>query len=78
MERYLIIKTFNQDVAHLSPNVKTVIKPLGSDSEFTCKIRFHNLRKTELGALLSAITFHGNHDKFYHLIGMAKPLDTES
>lgn len=74
-KRYLIHKdTFNQDVAHLSPNVKTVIKPLGSDSEFTCKIRFHNLRKTELGALLSAITFHGNHDKFYHLIGMAKPL----
>ena len=27
----------------------------------------------ELGALLSALTFHGNADKLYHQIGMGKP-----
>jgi CRISPR-associated protein (TIGR03986 family) len=41
---------------------------------FSGKLRFHNLKKVELGALISALTFHLNNDKFYHNIGMAKSL----
>jgi len=41
---------------------------------FTGKLRYHNLKKVELGALISALTFHNNEDKFYHNIGMGKSL----
>jgi CRISPR-associated protein (TIGR03986 family) len=47
--------------------------PLESGAKFTFQIAYHNLRNEELGALISAITFHGN-EGFYHSIGMAKPL----
>ncbi|MDY0215622.1 MAG: TIGR03986 family CRISPR-associated RAMP protein [Bacteroidales bacterium] len=46
--------------------------PLPKDSEFKCKIRFHNLRKNEIGALLAAITFNNNKSCF-HSLGAAKP-----
>lgn len=45
----------------------------GKKLEFNGKIRFHNLRPVELGALLSAITFHGNQKDCRHLIGQGKP-----
>jgi CRISPR-associated protein len=48
-------------------------KPLPVNSVFRGKIVFHNLKKAEIGALLSAITFHGRSDKFMHNIGFAKP-----
>lgn len=48
-------------------------KPLPVSSVFKGKIIFHNLKKVEIGALLSAITFHGKSDKFMHNIGFAKP-----
>ncbi len=54
--------------------VKTHFKPLESGTVFKGKLRFHNLKKCEIGALLSAITFHGQSDKCMHNIGMAKPL----
>ncbi len=43
-------------------------------NEFTFrgKLRYHNLKKSELGAILSALTFHGNSDEYCHSIGMAK------
>lgn len=44
-----------------------------TDAEFTETIVFHNLRKTELGALIYALTFGGNAD-CYHSIGAGKPL----
>lgn len=53
--------------------VTTKFIPLESGTTFTFQIAYHNLRKEELGALISAITFHGNED-FFHSIGMAKPL----
>ena len=53
--------------------VKTHFKPLPSETVFEGKLRFHNLKKAEIGALLSAITFHGN-TNCMHNIGMAKPL----
>ena len=46
--------------------------PLDKGTEFECKVRFHNLKKVELGALLSALTFHGDSECFHNL-GMAKP-----
>lgn len=52
--------------------VFTKYKPLPSNSEFSCKIRFHNLRKLEIGALLAAITFN-NQKKCFHNLGAAKP-----
>lgn len=43
------------------------------NAEFNGTIAFHNLRPMELGALLSALSFHDNKDA-YHSLGMAKPL----
>lgn len=53
--------------------VLTEFQPLDKGARFTGKIRFHNLRKIELGALLSALTWH-NHPECFHTLGMAKPL----
>lgn len=54
-------------------NVGTTFKPLKEGVVFQGKVRYHNLKKAELGALLSALTFHGTAQCF-HNIGMAKPL----
>lgn len=56
-----------------TPNVSSKFIPLPKGTEFTLDIAYHNLRKEELGALVSAITFH-NTDGLYHSIGSAKPL----
>jgi len=61
----------DQDILN---RVGTKFKPLDKGTEFHCKVRFHNLRKVEIGALMTAITFYNHHDKFYHSLGMAKPL----
>ncbi len=52
----------------------TKFKPLNTGVQFKSTIRFHNLKKIELGALLSALTFHGHQNDVCHSIGMAKPL----
>jgi hypothetical protein len=44
--------------------------PLKAGSEFKCLIRFHNLRKIEIGALLNSICFN---NRGFHSIGYAKP-----
>jgi CRISPR-associated protein (TIGR03986 family) len=62
---------FNQDIKGLSPEMLSKFKPLDKGVIFKGKIRFHNLRKAELGALVSAITFHNAQDKF-HAIGSGK------
>jgi len=54
--------------------VSTRFRPLQKGAEFKCVVRFHNLRKPEIGALLSALTFHGNQQELFHSLGMAKPL----
>jgi CRISPR-associated protein (TIGR03986 family) len=53
--------------------IKTKFIPLKEGAEFKGTVHYHNLRKVELGALLSALTFHGT-ENAYHNIGMAKPL----
>ena len=35
-------------------------------------MRFHNLRKSEIGALISSITFHNNENQHFHSLGGAK------
>lgn len=47
--------------------------PLDRSVVFETKVRYHNLRKAELGALVSALTFHLTGDA-YHNLGMAKSL----
>lgn len=54
-------------------NMKTWIEPLGVGTKFAGEVYFHNLRRIELGALLSALTFHQNSDCL-HQLGMGKPL----
>ena len=54
-------------------NLDSKLTPVGSGATFTGDIVFHNLRPIELGALLSALTFHGNPNGYYHLLGQAKP-----
>lgn len=45
--------------------------PIPAEHEFVMRINVHNLRKVEIGALLSAITLHENQN-VYHNIGSAK------
>ena len=53
--------------------VFTTFTPLEKGSVFTTKIRYHNLRPIELGALVSAISFHAQKEGFHNL-GLAKSL----
>ena len=55
-----------------SEKLDTVIHPVKKGSTFNGRISFHNLRPVELGALLSALTFHGT-SGCYHSIGQGKP-----
>jgi len=54
-------------------NVGTTFRPLKENIVFQGKVRYHNLKKAELGALLSALTFH-NTEGCFHNIGLAKAL----
>lgn len=54
-------------------NVGTTFQPLKEGVVFKGKLRYHNLKKAELGAILSVLTFH-NTPNAYHNIGMAKSL----
>lgn len=51
--------------------VRTKMLLLPSNLNMELRIRFHNLLPEELGAILSALTFHNTHG-LYHSIGMAK------
>lgn len=58
--------TINTDVA-------STFCPVQAGATFRFRIKYHNLRRDELGALISAITFHNTPDT-YHSLGLAKPL----
>lgn len=49
-------------------------KPLSKNSVFKAKIRYFNLNKEELGAIVSALSFHNNENTFFHSLGTAKGL----
>ncbi|SOE24063.1 CRISPR-associated protein [Spirosomataceae bacterium TFI 002] len=53
--------------------VSTTFLPLKKNTVFKTRISYHNLKPIELGALLSALTLHGNQETHFHNIGMAKP-----
>jgi hypothetical protein len=42
--------------------VATLFTPIEPEAVFSCNIGYHNLRAEELGALISAITFHNSKD----------------
>ncbi|MCG5536615.1 TIGR03986 family CRISPR-associated RAMP protein [Ectothiorhodospira mobilis] len=52
--------------------VQVKLYPLEPGTTFRGRIRFHNLRPAELGALLWAMTWGGNQE-FRHGLGMGKP-----
>jgi CRISPR-associated protein (TIGR03986 family) len=51
--------------------VITSFKPIPAGQTFSCKIRVHNLRKVEIGALLSSLTFNDTPGT-YHNLGLGK------
>ena len=51
----------------------TTFTPLKEGVVFKGKMRFHNLKKAEVGVLLSALTFHST-PRTFHNIGLAKSL----
>jgi CRISPR-associated protein (TIGR03986 family) len=56
-----------------SDKVKSRFRPLGKGARFRGRIRVHNVRPVELGALLWAIDFGGD-QQAEHMLGMARSL----
>lgn len=50
----------------------TILYPLKENTHFVSVIKFHNLKTVELGALLSALSFHSDKNCF-HQLGQGKP-----
>ncbi|MCZ6169698.1 TIGR03986 family CRISPR-associated RAMP protein [Campylobacter ureolyticus] len=74
-KRYPVHKgdeVFTKNQENSSENVKSFFTPLDKGTKFSGKVRFHNLKKAEIGALISAITFHNTKNTFHNL-GFAKP-----
>lgn len=68
------VRSSNEPISNNgTDNVSARFSPLPSQTEFHLQINYHNLRREELGALISAITFH-NTEGLYHSIGSGKPL----
>lgn len=55
-------------------DMESSVRMLPKGTVFKETVTFHNLKPVELGALLSAITFHGNEKTCYHSLGFGKPL----
>ena len=72
-KRYMVRRNVWQKSMN-NTNLDSTLIPLDSGTQFKGQINFHNLRPVELGALLSALTFHLNSDKnIYHQLGQGKP-----
>lgn len=61
-----------EDGRNISNKVKVRLETVAEASVFHGKIRFHNLRPVELGALFWILDF-GGRDKLRHALGMGKP-----
>lgn len=72
-KRYPVQRQYQSRPSGGKDKMLTKFVPLKSGAEFYSKVRFHNLLPVELGALLSALTFHQNETRCYHQIGMGKP-----
>ena len=74
-KKYPLHKTIkNSELNETNTEIETTIKPIPESTKFRGKIRYYNLKKAEIGALLSAISFHGHNDLLDHNLGSAKPL----
>lgn len=71
-KRYPIRKQANYNNEG-TDNMEQTCSMLNKGTIFNEKIVFHNLKAIELGALLSALTFHKNQDECFHSIGFGKP-----
>lgn len=69
-KRYYVRKDTNS-VRKTDGDVDTFMEPLDRGATFHGAVTFHNLRPVELGALLSALTFHDT-PQCRHQLGMAK------
>lgn len=73
-KRYRIAKDFSiipLGTGNDKSTIQSHLRPLPAGLSFTCRINVHNLKKAEIGALLSSITFNQT-GGCYHNIGMAK------
>lgn len=73
-KRYRVVKDFNiipLGTGNDKSTIQSHLRPLPAGLSFTCGINVHNLKKAEIGALLSSITFNQT-GGCYHNIGMAK------
>ncbi|MDO9154289.1 MAG: TIGR03986 family CRISPR-associated RAMP protein [Paludibacter sp.] len=71
-KRYPLHQNLKKGTSGDNENIATQFIPLKSGTLFICKVRFQNLRRIELGALLSSIVFHNTIDAF-HSLGSGKP-----
>lgn len=62
---------FKDEICNKNKKVCTSFQPLDINSEFKGKIKLHNLKEFEIGALLSSLTFFQKKN-YFHKIGMAK------
>lgn len=71
-KRYPVQKKYVEDfeVPKDQESNTNPFNPLAEGSEFKCTVRFHNLKRIELAALVSAIQLGAGS---YHSIGFAKP-----
>lgn len=67
------VKTGNYSAKQLgNEKVFSKFQTLDSGSSFTCVIRYHNLKPVELGALISALSFHNQNAEYFHSLGGGK------
>ncbi len=77
-KRYPVRPREQVNVTPLDPKTKAKskawvkLRPIKEDQKFKAKMRFHNLRKEELGALVYCLTW-GGQSQLRHAIGMGKP-----
>ncbi len=74
-KRYIVRNNINEITVPENANQDMITKfiPLPKETVFKGKIRYHNLKKAEIGALLSAITFHNQQENTFHSLGYSKP-----
>jgi CRISPR-associated protein (TIGR03986 family) len=77
-KQYLVHQSVKQKtVPQEQQNVASKFIPLDKEHSFTGKLRFHNISKVELGALIWALTLGEEQmvdSAYFHLMGYAKPL----
>ena len=71
-KRYPIKATIDKSFQEDATKINSTFRPLPAKTTFHTEIVYHNLLPEELGALLSAISFHNN-ASCRHALGMAKP-----